>query len=582
MPKSSVSNWLSPSFGLIALEGVACLVVLLQIPGDPSSQVAFGYSLSRLAMAAVIAAGVVGAVVAAFLLRRQKPLAARVQKLLSSQAAIWVLLAASFAGLAFCLNWRYAAPELQASLERIFPLGLFVTLAFIHLLLLALLDPGKERQRRIALLACAILLNVFYVNATLHYSVINREYWLSDQEAYLQFAQEVHANGFPYSGDRVFMPAYPYLQSFFLDFNQDTPALFAQAKSVNIFLSLLLLPALFLISRRYFNVYISFLFTSLVAFTLSIYKAAYVQPEILFYSLNFVAFILMLEILIRPRWHLAVLAGLTLAIAHLTKASILPAVMLFVFAMLAQIVSPKSSRKFAGRAIASFALLLLVFVASLFPYLRESKARYGQYFYNVTSTFYIWYDSWSEVRQGTRAHGDAVGWPDMPAEEIPSLQKYLREHTAGEITNRFVTGYVQQARNIAFTFALVSFPLIFLAAVVVLAAQRWPRTRSLILAHPVLVAFVFAYFGAYLTLFAWYAPIAEFADQRFTYGLYIPFLFCAFFALQILSTSNSKKRKPEASVRWLPAFYSVVAILLAADILLRVPIQLSAFHWFGK
>jgi hypothetical protein len=64
--------------------------------------------------------------------------------------------------------------------------------------------------------------------------------------------------------------------------------------------------------------------------------------------------------------------------------------------------------------------------------------------------------------------------------------------------------------------------------------------------------------------------------------LVIPFLFCAFFVLQTLTKNDPKKRKSQSSARWLPAFYSAVAILLAADILLRVPIQLSAFHWFGK
>jgi hypothetical protein len=585
MPKFSPrANWLSPTFALVALQGAACLVALLLIPGDPSSQLAFGYSLSRLAMAAAIAVGAIGAGLFAFRLR-QKLTAQRTHELLSSQAATWILLTTSFAGLAFCLNWHYAAPELQASLERIFPLALFATLAAVHLLLISLLDPGKERERRVALLGLTILLVAFYVNAAFHYSVINREYWLSDQEAYLQFAREVDAVGFPYSGDRVFMPVYPYLQALFLDFSQDGAVLYVQAKFINILLSLLLLPIIFLISRRYFNIYISFLFVSLIAFTLFIYKAAYVQPEILFYFLNFGAFVLMLEILTRPRWNLALFAGLTLAIAQLTKASVLPAIALFSIFMLAKIVSQKPwlklSRRGAGRALASLVLLLLVFLASLFPYIRESKAKYGHYFYNVTSTFYIWYDSWTEVREGTRAHGDAVGWPDMPADEIPSLQKYLREHTVVDIVDRFAIGYVQQARNIIFTFALVSFPLLFLVAMIALAWQRWPQARKQIAAHPFLVAFVVAYFSAYLTLFAWYAPIAEFADQRFTYGLYIPFLFCAFYAIQTLSQPESKNSK-KTSPGWVPAFYSAIAILLLADILLRAPIQLSAFHWFGK
>ena len=83
---------------------------------------------------------------------------------------------------------------------------------------------------------------------------------------------------------------------------------------------------------------------------------------------------------------------------------------------------------------------ILVFLLLLSPYLIESKAKYGAYFYNVNTTFYIWYDSWDEAKAGTLAAGDHLGWPDLPDEEIPSLQKYLDEHSAVEILHRFRDG----------------------------------------------------------------------------------------------------------------------------------------------
>jgi hypothetical protein len=381
------------------------------------------------------------------------------------------------------------------------------------------------------------------------------------------------------------MPAYPFLQAIFLDTKLADPALYSQAKFVNIVLSLVLLTALLFIFRKFFNLYLAYLLTALVGFTLFIYKAAYMQPEILFYFLNFVAFLLMVRLLVKPDWRLSALAGLVLGVAHLTKASVLPAVILFALFLVAKIIyTALAKRDWASvkKNVTSLTLVILVFLVTIFPYIRESKQIYGQYFYNVNSTFYIWYDSWQQVGTGTKAHGDAVGWPQMPADQIPSLAKYLREHTPGDIANRLAAGYIQQARNITFTFALVSFPLLFLGAVIAAVWQRWPEAGKLIAVHPFLIAFVVVYFAAYLTLFAWYAPIAEFADQRFTYGLVVPFLFCAFFVLQTLTKTGPKKSISQPSARWLPAFYSAVVILLAADILLRVPIQLSAFHWFGK
>ena len=35
------------------------------------------------------------------------------------------------------------------------------------------------------------------------------------------------------------------------------------------------------------------------------------------------------------------------------------------------------------------------------PYLSTSKRVFGQYFYNVNSTFYMWYDDWPHASVGT-------------------------------------------------------------------------------------------------------------------------------------------------------------------------------------
>ncbi|MCE7984836.1 MAG: hypothetical protein DYG89_26995 [Caldilinea sp. CFX5] len=138
-------------------------------------------------------------------------------------------------------------------------------------------------------------------------------------------------------------------------------------------------------------------------------------------------------------WQLASLTGVVAGIAHLTKASILPGLALFLaFAGLRWGWTALQCRNPAQgglpqRLLSHLLPVLLVgvcFLLTVYPYISTSKRVFGHYFYNVNSTFYMWYDSWEEAKQGTRAHGARVGWPDMPPEEIPSLRKYLREHTA--------------------------------------------------------------------------------------------------------------------------------------------------------
>ena len=85
-------------------------------------------------------------------------------------------------------------------------------------------------------------------------------------------------------------------------------------------------------------------------------------------------------------------------------------------------------------------LAALAFLAFLFPYLQESREKYGSHFYNVSTTFYFWYDSWAEAKAGTLAAGDHEGYPDLPPEEIPSLEKYLREHTLEQMVERVREG----------------------------------------------------------------------------------------------------------------------------------------------
>ena len=92
----------------------------------------------------------------------------------------------------------------------------------------------------------------------------------------------------------------------------------------------------------------------------------------------------------------------------------------------------------------------MAFLVVLSPYLLNSKRVFGHFFYNVNSTFYVWYDDWPAASQGTYRHGDGVGWPKMPAGEIPSMGKYLRGHSAGQIAARIrVVGRGSGGRGLA-------------------------------------------------------------------------------------------------------------------------------------
>src|SRR4029453_5640200 len=109
---------------------------------------------------------------------------------------------------------------------------------------------------------------------------------------------------------------------------------FEQAKRWNIYLSVGLLAILAVIFAAYLPTIPSTNLTLIVAFGYFIFKAGYTQSELLFYFLFFAAFLLMWEILARRRGLKATLiraavAGSVAALAHLTKASLLPLVGIF-------------------------------------------------------------------------------------------------------------------------------------------------------------------------------------------------------------------------------------------------------------
>jgi hypothetical protein len=173
------------------------------------------------------------------------------------------------------------------------------------------------------------------------------------------------------------------------------------------------------------------------------------------------------------------------------------------------------------------------FMIVVFPYIRQNKTLFGRYFYNVNTTFYMWYDSWEEVSKGTRDHGDKVGWPDMPEDQIPSMRKYLRDHTNRQIAARVVggTGAIWGLTWRSYGYApFVIFYLVCLAAIALqnkTEFRRWIAMRK----NAVLAFFVVAYFGGYLLVYAWYTAIA--LSDRFALALFLPamFVFVRFLAL---------------------------------------------------
>ena len=240
------------------------------------------------------------------------------------------------------------------------------------------------------------------------------------------------------------MPLYPWIQALFYSPDLSDEAFFEQAKEVNIWLSLMVLAAMGIAFFAKFSRPFATWSVLSIAFLIFAIKSPYLLAENLYYGLFAFAFIVSLESLHRPKWYKSVACGALFALAHFTKASALPALVLFTSSYGVLFLTKLTRRQLDLRSIANMVfhafLPVFVFLVLLSPYLLESKAKFGSYFYNVNTSIYMWYDTWADAKAATREARDPEGHLDLPADQIPSLQMYLPERGLGTMLWRFFNG----------------------------------------------------------------------------------------------------------------------------------------------
>jgi hypothetical protein len=423
----------------------------------------------------------------------------------------------------------------------------------------------------------------FYVaGAREHARVQNREKSRGDQTLYMLLALEIHANRHgqhpPIVHPRNRMPLYPWYQSFFWDPRLSHWDYFYLGREQNIRLSLVLLAVLGLCFRRFTRPLVALVLLLVVAFGCFIYKAGYFQPELLFYTLFFLTFLAACHLL-QSRSPgrtiaLAAVTGVLAALSHLTKAAMLPFVMLLAAVHLVQVAgdlgwgsAPSRERlvRAGGRALAA-AVFAACFLAVLYPYISTSKRVFGQYFYNVNSTHYVWYDSWHHAIRGTRSHDDENRMPRMPRGERPSLRKYLREHSAGQVAARLGAGFADMWRVSYRGYGYLPYVLLYAVFGCVLLATRWQAVRETLRGRGLLVGFVVLYGAGHLLLVAFYHPISDTGTARFLLAHLAPLMFAAGWLFS---------QPPIWSTRWriggrdvtLAHAHMLVLVILAIDLM---------------
>ena len=391
---------------------------------------------------------------------------------------------------------------------------------------------AKHLGKALLTAGIALFFLVLYLDVAQKQSRRNHDLTQHDQRAYMNFAKKAYEARLQYTDTRNRMPLYPWIQALFYSPQMDDEAFFQQGKQLNIALSLICLLALGIAFFHKFSKLYAFYAILAIAFTVFAIKSPFFQTEILFYTLFGLAFILSLDTLISPKWRKSIGVGVLFALAHFSKASALPGLFIFISSygilFLSRLFSRSLNRGQVRRILYHALTPPLVFMALLFPYFQESKDTYGAYFYNVNTTFYIWFDSWDDAKEWSSIAQPRRGWPDMPDEEIPSLSKYLREHTADDIIERFRNGAAtllrsgcHSNRNSFGYCSQVGLGLLILALGLPLIFKDIRRRKGEQNMH--IVWYVLLFFLLYALSFVWYMPIIG-SGHRTILSLAIPLL----------------------------------------------------------
>lgn len=366
---------------------------------------------------------------------------------------------------------------------------------------------------------------------------VNTDVAKGNQKAYLMYGYRLAESGFRYDQERNRMPALPALLALVYreDIEIDTEY-FERGKVLCIALSVLCLAVVCGVCWVLLGRAPALVLTLLLAFTLFIFRAAYVQAEVLYYTTSGLVFIGSLALLRRPVWWGALILGVLMGLAHLTKASILPAVGLCTVLLAGRQVlawwqdGATAAGTGQGRKLGKLAAMLLlvalvptVYLLTISPYLYNSYQRYGHAFYNVNSTFYIWQNNFRESKAFSTKYRDRAQYPDAPPEEIPSARRYFTTTPPKKIWERLRIGMAEQVENLTTEYGAAKYLAALLALGLVLSVPVHRQWRGTLVRHGWEALYALGFLTGYFLLISFYSAIAN--GPRFIFALYLPVLF---------------------------------------------------------
>lgn len=424
------------------------------------------------------------------------------------------------------------------------------------------------KKNILKLVILATLITLFVILSSYRAFLIKRNIDTADQTAYLLEAGKLKKQNYKniFNTGRNRMPLYSFIVSSV--YTEDITDFYFRAITINIILSLIFLSLISLIFYQHFDFFTTVSLTSMVGLSVFISRSAFVQTEILFYFFLFFSLYFFAKLLHKPTLKIAVFSGILASLSFYSKASALLFVFIFTLTYLFKLIFKKSIKE-----IKYLIIFLLSFIILIYPYINQSKKMFGSYFYNVNSTFYMWYDSWDEaldgtnyfgIRNGIQYYGDRYSYPIIPdGKETPSFSNYLKNHSTEQIKDRFEYGFSEYAKRFyyrigrfniknisiykgslenAYDYGASLFIIILLLYLITTLVFNRKSFYIYFKKYFFPILFLVTSSLGYLISLLWYSYIV--CEDRFTLAIFIPYIFfTSLFINKITKKSQAKDYK---------------------------------------
>ena len=346
----------------------------------------------------------------------------------------------------------------------------------------------------------------FWMTASWHADRLNKNHYLNDQKVYMNMGASMKDTNYEFFIPRMRMPLYMAYVSLFYETGTTVENFFPVAKRANIGLCLLCVTALAIGFRFWLGWGLGAIAALLSGFTWFIEKAGYVQPEALLATLIGFSCAMLAELMRKPAWWKAVIAGVLLAGWHMTKASGPVILGIFFIAWSIKMIWPGEAQR--KSLLIGAAVLLASFALPILPYLTATAEVFGSPFYNTQSKFFFWCSSVAEKHAVQDMDIDVRKPTAADLEMLPSAKKYFAKHSFKDVKKRIKKGCVTILRGAHTQHPELFFAMSLCATLLVGSVILWPRKAwALVKERPAEFALVAGVITAFVLLFAWMQPL---------------------------------------------------------------------------